>query len=183
MNHAPSSLDEMPVVRDLAQFDSRSGNLVERIVFNHRLWFMALCLIVTVLLSWGASKLSVDASFDAMLPQSHPYIRNYLENRGELRGLGNTLRVVVEASQGDIYDAEYLKALAKVSDAIFLLPGVDRPWMKSLWSPIVRWTEVTEQGFGGGAVIEDSYDGSPKAIERVRLNAERAGLPTTSARR
>jgi len=28
-----------------------------------------------------ASKLQVNASFEKMIPQSHPYIRNYLDNR------------------------------------------------------------------------------------------------------
>jgi hypothetical protein len=26
-----------------------------------------------------------------------------------------------------------------------LTPGVDRAWVKSLWTPAVRWTEVTEE--------------------------------------
>ena len=42
-----------------------------------------------------------------MIPRSHPYIQNYLENRAELRGLGNALRIVVENPNGDIYDPEY----------------------------------------------------------------------------
>ncbi len=39
-----------------------------------------------------------------MLPQSHPYIKNYLANKSDLRGLGNSIRVVVENTQGDIFD-------------------------------------------------------------------------------
>ena len=46
-----------------------------------------------------------------MIPRSHPYIQNYLENRAELRGLGNALRIVVENPNGDIYDPKYLDTL------------------------------------------------------------------------
>ena len=48
--------------------------------------------------------------------------------------------------------------------------------MKSLWAPGVRWTEVTEEGFRGGPVMPDNYDGSPAATEQLRGNIARAGI-------
>src|SRR5574337_382119 len=45
-----------------------------------------------------------------------------------------------------------------------------------MWTPSVRWTEVTEEGFQGGPVMPDSYDGSPKATEKLRLNIARANI-------
>ena len=48
--------------------------------------------------------------------------------------------------------------------------------MKSLWTPAVRWTEVTEEGFRGGPVMPDNYDGSPKATEQLRGNIARSGI-------
>jgi uncharacterized protein len=145
-------------------------------VFNHRAWLIAVCAIISAVLGFFATKLAVNASFDRMIPQSHPYIRNYLDNKSHLRGLGNSVRIVVENTQGDIFAAEYLDALAKINDAVFLLPGVDRAWMKSLWTPFVRWTEVTEEGFRGGPVMPDGYDGSPKSIDELRDNIRRAGI-------
>ncbi|TLX69604.1 RND family transporter, partial [Pseudomonas nicosulfuronedens] len=96
--------------------------------------------------------------------------------KGELRGLGNNLRVVVENTQGDIYDPAYLQALQQVNDKLFLTPGVNRPYVKSIWMPVVRWTEVTEEGFRGGPVMPDTYDGSAKSIAELRANIGRAGL-------
>jgi predicted RND superfamily exporter protein len=63
----------------------------------------------------------------------------------------------------------------KISDELFLYPGVDRPYMKSLWTPSVRWTGVTEEGLDGGPVVPDDYDGSPESLAQVRLNVERSG--------
>ena len=111
-----------------------------------------------------------------MLPLSSPYIQNYLHESGELRGLGNSLRIVVENPTGDIYDRKYLDTLRQINDEIVLTPGVDRAWVKSLWSPAVRWTEVTEEGFRGGPVMPDNYDGSPKATEQLRGNIARSGI-------
>ncbi len=161
----------------LEPLQAEGGSLLERAVFNHRRTVIALCAIVTVLLGvLAVARLSLGASFEKMIPRSHPYIQNYLENRSELRGLGNALRIVVENPNGDIYDPRYLDTLKKIHDEIFLTPGVDRAWVKSLWAPGVRWTEVTEEGFRGGPVMPDNYDGKARATEQLRANIARSGI-------
>ena len=157
-------------------FDAASGSLAERLVFGHRTWVLLVCAILTIVLGLQARGLTVQASFDKTLAPGHPAIRNYLENKDRLRGLGDSLRVVVENPSGDIFDRGYLEALRRVNEQLFLLPGVDRAWMKSIWTPVVRWTEVTEEGFVGGPVMPSAYDGSAAAIEALRLNIARAGV-------
>ncbi|MBQ0744712.1 MAG: MMPL family transporter [Pseudomonas sp.] len=166
----------MPVVRDVNDFDKRSGGLFERIIFSHRILVLITCLLVTVVLGFFATKLDVNASFERMIPVNNPYIQNYLENKSELPGLGNNIRVVVANKQGNIYDPEYLQALQEVNDTLYLIPGIDRSWMRSLWMPIVRWREVTEAGISGGAVMPSDYDGSDASITALRRNVTRAGL-------
>lgn len=131
-------------------FDPRSGSLIERALFNHRHWVLLVCLVSTLLLGWQSSRLELNASFEKMIPTGHPYIVNYLENQKELSGLGNALRIAVANKKGDIYDADYMKTLQALSDQIYLLPGVDRAFMKSLWTPATRWVSVTEEGLDGG---------------------------------
>jgi predicted RND superfamily exporter protein len=157
--------------------DPASGSRLERLVFNHRRFVLALCAVLTVLFGFfAATKLALNASFEKMIPRSHPYIQNFLENRGELRGLGNSLRIVVENPGGDIFDLKYLDALHKLNDELFLTPGVDRAWVKSLWVPSVRWTEITEEGFRGGPVMPDTVDGSQASTDQLRANIARSGL-------
>jgi uncharacterized protein len=169
-------LDEMPVVADAAAFDRRSGNLLERFIFNHRLWVLAVCALLTALLGPHALKLPVNASFEKMIPQSHPYILNYLAHKDALRAMSNSVRIVVENRNGDIFDRDFLLALQKINDAVFLIPGVDRSWMRSLWTPSLRWTEVTEEGYRGGPVMPESWDGSPAAMQQLRANIFAAGI-------
>ena len=171
-----SKPNAMPIVRDPRDFDPRSGNMLERLVFNHRPWLILLCAAITVVLGFQATKLTVNASFEKMIPQSHPYIRNYFDNRKDLSGMGNTVRVAVENTRGDIFDPAYLATLAKINDELLLLPGTERAWIKSLWTPFVRWTDVTEEGFQGGPVMPGNYDGSPPSIEQLRINVGRAGI-------
>ena len=167
----------MPVVRGLADFDRNSGNWLERLVFNNRLAMVVVCAIVTVVLGYvAATRLVLNASFEKMIPQSQPYIKNYLTYQKDLRGLGNAMRVVVENTDGDIFDPAYLEVLKQINDELFLTPGVDRAWVKSLWTPGVRWTEVTEEGFRGGPVMPDSYDGSAQSVEQLKQNIARSGI-------
>ncbi|MDH0706581.1 RND family transporter [Pseudomonas sp. GD03862] len=174
---AATRQDTLPVIRNLADFDPRSGNCLERLVFNHRWPFLLCMLLATLVLGFmAATRLELRPSFDKMLPQSHPYIQNYLENRASLRGLGNAVRVVVENTHGDIFDPGYLQTLRHINDELFLSQGVDRAWVKSLWSPAVRWTEVTEEGFQGGPVMPDGYQGAAGDIEQLRQNIERANI-------
>lgn len=170
-----TSFDDFPVVTELSAFDRQSGSRVERLLFNHRGWIVSLCLLLTLGLGFQAFGLRLTAGFDKMLPIGHPYIVNYLENRGQLAGLGNTLRIAVAADEGTVVDGRYLNTLRRITDEVFLWPEVDRPYMKSLWAPSVRWTGVTEEGLNGGPVIPDDYDGSAASLEQLRLNIERSG--------
>jgi len=167
---------EFEVIADLDTFDRSSGNLIERALFNHRWLLVALCLLVTVFLAVAATRLQLNASFVKTIPSKHPFVLNYLENESDLKGLTNVVRIVVEAQQGrDIFDPGYLDLLRRINDEVYLVPGVDRAFVKSLWMPATRWQGVTENGFDGGPVIGDGYDGSPASIAQVRANVERSG--------
>lgn len=167
--------DDQPVIKNLSDFDVHSGSLVERIFFNHRRVVVFICLLLTAFFAWQLSKLQLTASFEKMVPANHPYIVSYLEHQSDLSGQGNAIRIAVEAQDGDIYDADYMETLRQISEEVFLLPGVDRAYMKSLWSPSTRWTGVTEDGLDGGPVIPDDYDGSARALEQLRVNVARSG--------
>jgi predicted RND superfamily exporter protein len=167
----------MPVVRRLEDFDRSSGSWLERLVFGHRPAVVLASLLVTVALAHAAvTRHVVNADFEKMVPRDHPFVRSWLEHRAELPGLGNALHVVVEHARGDVYDPAYLEALREITDELFLTPGVDRAWVRSLWMPAVRWTEVTEEGFRGGPVMPDDYDGSAASLAALRRNVARAGL-------
>ena len=158
---------------DNAFYEAES--VVERIIYGKRLWVLLAFLAVTVYLVSAAIKVRPDASFEKMVPVKHPYIAAYLERKDELSGLGNAVRISVETTEGDIFTEEYMETLRQISDEVFFIPGVQRSGVKSLWTPNVRWGEVTEEGFTGGAVVPDDYDGSAKSLAQVRGNIMKSG--------
>jgi len=163
--------------REPISMGSQSGKatLLERLIFNHRPAVILLCLLVSVVLFWQATLIRPSTSFEKMIPLKHPFIERMLEHRNDLANLGNTVRISVQAVNGDIFNKDYMETLRQINDEAFYIPGVDRAGLKSLWSPNVRWTEVTEEGFAGGEVIPQSYDGSPDSLELLRSNVLKSG--------
>ncbi|KHL67856.1 efflux RND transporter permease subunit [Pseudomonas flexibilis] len=153
---------------------NRAG-LLERLIFNNRPVVILLCLLATLFLAWQASQIRPSTSFEKMIPLEHPYIQNMIEYRDDLANLGNTVRIAVAVKQGDIFNAQYMETLRQIHDEVFYINGVDRSALKSLWSPSVRWTEVTEEGFDGGEVIPQSYDGSRASLDELRSNILKSG--------
>jgi predicted RND superfamily exporter protein len=163
-------------VTTLASFDPDSGSRVERVLFRHRLAVLMLCLLATVVLGVFATRVQLNARFEDMVPKGHPYIANYLQNKSELRGLfPNAIRIAVESTHGSIFDARYMDTLRRINDEVFVLPGIDRPAMRSLWTASTRWLAVTEDGLDGGPVIPPDYDGSARSVAQLRANVERSG--------
>ena len=144
-------------------------------LFSARALLLVVFAGLTVFFAYQASQLKPDASFEKMVPVSHPYIINFFENKDDLSGLGNAVRITVETTEGDIFTAEFQDLLRRVTDEVFYINGVERAGMQSLWTPNVRWQEVTEEGFVGGAVIPDDYDGSERTLAKLRENTLKSG--------
>lgn len=157
------------------QQSDEQATLLERLIFNHRPTVIILCLLASLVLFWQALQVRPSTSFEKMIPLAHPYIQNMLAHRNDLGNLGNTVRISVEATEGDIFSRAYMDTLRSIHDEAFYIPGVDRSGLKSLWSPSVRWTEVTEEGFAGGEVIPKTYDGSDDSLELLRNNVLKSG--------
>ena len=149
--------------------------LLERLVFSKRIWLLIAFFLITIYLVSAAVKVRPDANFEKMVPVKHPYIAAYIERKDELTGLGNAVRISVETTQGDIFTKEYMETLRLISDEVFFLPGVGRSGVKSLWTPNVRWGEVTEEGFTGGTVVPDDYNGTDASLQQVRINVMKSG--------
>jgi len=153
----------------------KPASVLERLIFNNRPAVILFCLLVSVFLFYQAAQVRPATSFEKMIPLGHPYIQNMLQHKDDLANLGNTVRISVAAKDGDIFSREYMETLRQIHDEVFYIQGVDRSNMKSLWSPSVRWTEVTEQGFAGGEVIPQTYDGSPESLDDLRNNILKSG--------
>lgn len=155
-----------------------SNALVERcgraLIANRRL-LLVLFLIVTALLGASACRIRLDPGFYKMIPLEHPYMKTFMKYADIFPG-GNRILVNLQwKGNGDIYNKEFLDALRGATDEIFFIPGVDRPRVTSLFTPNVRFIEVTEKGFYGDVVVPAKFSGQPDELATVRRNTARSG--------
>ncbi|HDY99201.1 MAG TPA: RND family transporter [Pseudomonas sabulinigri] len=155
--------------------DQENATFMERLVFNNRLIVVLLFSIITVFLGYQALQVRPDTSFGKMIPLEHPYIVNMLEHQDDLANLGNSIRIAVAIEDGDIFSTEYMETLKQINDEVFFLPGVDRSNLRSLWTPNVRWTEVTEYGFDGGPVTNHPSYTNEEDLDELRGNVLKSG--------
>ncbi|WP_288132815.1 MMPL family transporter [Microbulbifer sp.] len=154
---------------------SRAQRFFERLVFGYRPAVLTVLIALLAFLSWQGFQVRPEASFTKMIPADHEFINNYMDYRKELADLGNVVRIVVESKDGDIFTPEFQSTLKQVTDEVFYVPGVSRDGLKSLWTPNVRWQEVTEDGFVGGAVVPNGYDGSAAMVAKLKENVFKSG--------
>src|SRR5687768_12918123 len=146
---------------------------VSRIVFDHRKVWLILFTILTALFVASASRMVVDAGFNKMVPLTHPYMKVYRDYE-KVFGGANRVALALVQKDGDIYNKEFMGKLKGLTDDVFLLNGVDRPSVKSLFTPNTRFIEVIEEGFAGGNVIPATFQGTEADIRQVRANVEKS---------
>lgn len=152
-----------------------SEPFLERLFFNNRFLVLLILTALTAVFAYGLTKVKLDSSIEKYIPLNHEYIQNFLVHKDSMKNGVANVKISVEVTDGDIFTKEYMETLSKINDDVFFINGVDRSGMQSLWTPNVRWTEVTEEGFQGGPVIPSTYDGSPDSLEKVRQNVLKSG--------
>jgi uncharacterized protein len=155
---------------------SRITTALENLIFGNRRIVIVLFALVTVLLAWSAiTGLRVDAGFSKQLPLEHEYMETFLEHYEDFGGADRIVIALIDQS-GNMFNPEFFQALANATDAVFFIPGVDRAKVTSIFTPNVRYLEVTEEGIEAGDVIPADFQYTLADLERVRENILKAGI-------
>ncbi|WP_345791830.1 efflux RND transporter permease subunit [Thauera sp. JM12B12] len=133
-------------------------------------------MLLTVGLGYSALNTRLDPGFNKLIPLKHEYMAAFLEHSGTFSGANRILVSVEWKGEGDIYNAEFLPILRKVNDEVFFTPGVNRASVRSIFTPNVRYIEVTEQGFNGDVVIPARFETTEAGLNQVRANVAKAGV-------
>ncbi len=168
----------MPEVKEngiISEYSAeQEERFLEKVIFRNRGLVLALFALITAYLGYQMTNLRPDASFEKMIPAEHPFIVSMMKHRADLGSSGSSIQVAVEAVDGNILTVEFMDTLRQVTDEVFYTEGVNRNSLKSIWSPNVRWMQVTPQGFEGGQVIA-GYDGSEATLDILKTNILRSG--------
>jgi len=125
--------------------------------------------VITIFLLGFRLRNSPDNQFCQDDSLEHLYFRTW-SNTGRPGRLGQLDPYRVSIKEWYIFSSDTWKPLTRVNDEVFFLPGVNALRnSRSLWTPNVRWTEVTEQGFDGGPVPVSGLIWSTDQIEDLRV--------------
>lgn len=144
-------------------------------IFGWRRSLLVAFLLLTAMFVYTATLLRVDAGFNKMIPLQHEYMKVFTEYQKTFGGANRVLVAVMQKDGKEIYNPDFFATLKQVTDAVFFLPGVDRPTVTSLFTPNVRFIEVVEEGFSGGNVIPADFKGTPEDLDKVRRNVLKSG--------
>ncbi|MAA59692.1 MAG: RND transporter, partial [Pseudomonadales bacterium] len=104
---------------------TKNSTILEESIFKLRPILLLAFAVLTAFFAFEASKVKLSTEFEKMVPLKHEFIQNLLKHKDEL-SLGNDIRIVVEAKNGDIFTDEFMQVLRQVTDEIFYFEGVDK---------------------------------------------------------
>ncbi|WP_048306642.1 RND family transporter [Halomonas sp. PR-M31] len=153
----------------------RLVNRIARLLILARKPLGILFLAITVGLGISATNLHFDAGFSKLIPQDHEFMEAFNEHGDEFTGANRIMVSLKWKGEGDVFNPSFLKKLKEVTDEVYFTPGVNRTTVRSLFSPEVRYVEVTEFGFMGGEVIPSRFTGNEEDLAKVRSNVAKSG--------
>ncbi len=148
----------------------RMTEFMVRLVFDHRRAWLAAFALVTLILGLFATRIGTDAGFSKMIPLEHEYMRTFTEHQKTFGGANRILVALVRKDGKDIFTPAFFDRLKNATDDIFFIPGIERTSVASLFTPNVRFIEITEEGFAGGNVVPSTFRNTAADLAQVRAN-------------
>ena len=154
----------------------------EKLVFGNRPVVLILFAIATLIFTYFAAQLRVDAGFKKQIPLQHEYMQTFLDYEQEFGGANRVLIAVMDKS-GDMFNLPFFQTMEKITQDAKGIDSVDEARVRSIFTPNVRFVEVVEDGFAGGNVIPqdftpnvEGFEASPEQFATVKANMEKASI-------
>ena len=120
------------------------NNWAEKIL-SLRIILLVIAGIVTVIAGFYASTISFKTVYEEILPQHNPYIDTHLAYEGQYGG-PLTIKLILESKDGSIYQAETIKKIKAITEALDATPYVNHDQVFSIASRKVRRMKIDEFG-------------------------------------
>lgn len=108
-----------------------------RILFFNRYLTLGLIFLATAVWAMGIPGASFQTIFEDLLPRGHGIVENYLGYRAQY-GNQDSLQLILENREGNIYDPRFLKAVDRATRDFETIPGVNKERITSITSRKVR---------------------------------------------
>ncbi|KAA1194624.1 MMPL family transporter [Pseudohalioglobus sediminis] len=145
--------------------------MIEVFVFYHPKSFLAVILLATLFFASRIPYLEMYSNFADLLPQEHPYIQLHNDVKDTFGGANNVV-MAISVEEGDIFNADTLSRIHRLTLGVDSLPGVNHNLVRSLTHRTVRKTWLTEMGnMNSEAYYDPLYpDMSREQLDQLRLD-------------
>ena len=157
-------------------FARRAVEATSNVLLRLRFVVLALAVLITGFLGYEARNIQLDPGFAKLIPIHHPFMQAFAKYAFIFPGHNRVVLNMHWKGEGDMYNKEFMTEMEKLSNDVFFLPNVDRTRVTSLFSPSVRYTKVTEEGFIGAPIIPETFTKTDDELAQVRRNVEDAGI-------
>jgi uncharacterized protein len=131
--------------------------------------------IITLFFMTGFPKVDIRTVFNDLLPQDDPYVQVYFDHRN----FGNplTVAIMVKRIDGEIYHADTLKKVWKITRDIDLAPAMDHDQIISIATEKLRYAEATPFGITAQPLMDNEPPETPEEVQEFK---RRVGVSTNA---
>jgi predicted RND superfamily exporter protein len=117
----------------------------------------------------------LDPGFNKLIPLKHPFMEAFLKHGSTFAGANRILVSVQLEGRRRHLQPRVHEGHARRHRRRVLHPGVNRAQVFSIFTPNVKYIEVTEEGFAGEVVIPSRFEADEEGLAKVRANVARSG--------
>jgi len=136
-------------------------------IIERRMLFLIIISLTSLFFMYKITKLEVYTKFADLLPQGHEYIKLHNQIRSRFGG-ANTIVMVLQVKEGDIFNTTTLQKVRDISDELYLIPAVDRFKIFSIAVNFLLDMVVTSGGWDYQPIMWPDVPQTQEEIEKVK---------------
>jgi len=151
---------------------------IARLAVRNRWISLGLTLLITAVFGYGLLHVEARTIFSDLFPKSHPFVKAYKDHPN----FGNPLTVtmMVKRTDGkDIYTAETMDKIWKMSRDIDLVPGVDHDQIVSVATGKARYTVLTADGIFSNPIMDEKAPSTAEELAEVKRRVNESPVVRT----
>ena len=140
---------------------------ISRIAVRNAWVTLGVALLITAVFGYGLFHVQAKTIFSDLFPKSHPFVKTYKDHPN----FGNPLTVtmMVKRTDGkDIFAAETMDKVWKISRDLDLVSGVDHDQIISIATEKARYTVLTADGIFSNPIMDEKVPTTPEELAEVR---------------
>lgn len=134
---------------------------------GYRRVLIAVTVLMTLGFLWSATRLEIDTDFEDLQPSGHPYIDT---NNRFKAGFGseNLISIMLEVTEGDLFEPEVLAAIKGITDDLRKVQGVNPLQITSLASKKLKSVRASTYGIESQPLMWPDLPSTPLEIAELR---------------